>query len=721
MNGSRKALTDNGPARTTVESTRSLNARTLLWPVVLAALAAMKISAVSAPATMVLLCYWPGRLVVRAAGLGAGWDAAGRFILYLAFSLCLAPVLLDLPWHVTNEGRLIVGPVGLLVVAGTCAVERWCSKRPDDASLRLFEGRRSRWAAAGFVVVLAVATIGPYWPTEVHGAPLPAIIHDFVKHHAVFFSLERSPLPLGNPFYAAETHGPVYYYHYFYLIPATVRALAPALSAELAFGLHGLLVAVAATGMVYLMSKRLTGADGPALLSAALLTVAGGLDILPVLLLHKPTIFLDAWADHVVRIAGMLTQMQWSPQNVLGVLVGLVAAYVLSLKGWWRGWLLLGPPLAAALVGASVWPAMPLVLAAVVLVLMDAGTADGRGVVARRLLGAVSAGALMTLAVAPALRHYAEMSARHGKSLTAQWPHQWNALLGRLAPPGILANLLDLPWVLAIEAGGALLFLLLLPRSRWRRAWRDPGVRWLLLASLAAVAGFVSLRSHFRYNDFGQKTMMVALTTGAILAGGVLDPAGTRSLGLRVTGRSPRRRLGKAAFIWAVLALGSPILLYQTPLSVLRRYILPGSRLAVLVHPTVVLAAEEARAYRFLRYELPPDAVLQAHWGAERVDLVQISRKQYGVAVLQEDTMVFQPVDRAAHAAALATLANLLDGPGDARLLHARLRSVGATHVFVGRIERRVWKDLSRFDSPEWFEPVFRDGDTAVYRLRSSP
>jgi len=38
---------------------------------------------------------------------------------------------------------------------------------------------------------------------------------------------------------------------------------------------------------------------------------------------------------------------------------------------------------------------------------------------------------------------------------------------------GILANLLDLPWVLAIELGPLLLLPLLLPGRVCRRAWRD--------------------------------------------------------------------------------------------------------------------------------------------------------------------------------------------------------------------------------------------------------
>ena len=46
-------------------------------------------------------------------------------------------------------------------------------------------------------------------------------------------------------------------------------------------------------------------------------------------------------------------------------------------------------------------------------------------------------GLLILAAGAPSLLGYSEMSRRIGKGLTTEWPHQWNAQLGKLVSPGI--------------------------------------------------------------------------------------------------------------------------------------------------------------------------------------------------------------------------------------------------------------------------------------------
>src|SRR5262249_21367594 len=140
--------------------------------------------------------------------------------------------------------------------------------------------QRALLMAAATIVVFA--TVGAYWPTQgAHGLS-PAIIHDFIKHHAVLLSLERRPLPLGNPFFADQATEPIYYYHFFYLIPATVRAAAPGLSIELAFGVQAALVALSLAGTATLLVKRVTGSAACATLAFLLTTVIGGLDIVPV-------------------------------------------------------------------------------------------------------------------------------------------------------------------------------------------------------------------------------------------------------------------------------------------------------------------------------------------------------------------------------------------------------------------------------------------------------
>jgi len=327
-------------------------------------------------------------------------------------------------------------------------------------------------------------------------------------------------------------------------------------------------------------------------------------------------------------------------------------------------------------------------------------------------------------AALPSLLGYLEMSHRHAKGLTTEWPYQSNALLGKLAPPGVFANLLDLPWLLALEFGPLLLFPLLLPRRIWRRAWDDAGLRLLLISAGVALAGFVSLRSHFTYNDFGQKIILVAMAAGVVLAACILAPDGRRSSALNPPGwalhdqssRRPRRWLGW--FVGLVLLLGLPVGLYQSPLAAVRRYISTGNPLGVFAHPLAARAEAEAEAGRFLRYALPADAVIQAHWGTARLELAQIARRQIGVTVVEQDTMVFFPTDAETHENTLRAVADVLENPTAAQRCHETLQAHGITHVFIGSVEREQWQGLDAFADERFFEGVFHDETSAVYALR---
>jgi len=693
-----------------------------LLPTLLAALAATRYAPLATPATLVLLCYLPGRYLASGFGIAAGWSAAGRFVLAVASSLAIMPVLLNPLWHLTNDGWWLLAAVWLLLtIAGPlyqgCSLRRSSANADPTPERALFTHTRAKIVFAALAALVAFAAIGTYWPTELHGHPTPALIHDFIKHHAVLFSLEQRPLPLGNPFFADSAAGPVYYYHFFYLIPATLRAIVPGVSIELAFGIQAALVGICTAAMFYLIVKRFTGGDGPAMLAALLATVVGGLDVIPVLMFGMKVITLDAWADTLVRIHNLLTQIVWTPQNVQGLLIILLGVYVLSAKGWWHGWFVLGPLLAAALIGSTVWVAAGVLPGLVAFVMIEVWRKRREPAAALlRLLQGGGVALLMLGLSLPSLLGYLEMSHRHGKGLTAAWPYQEHALLGKLAPPGVVANLLDLPWVLVLEFGPLLLFPLLVPRRVWRRAWDDSGLRLLLISTVLTLAGFVTLRSHFTYNDFGQKIILAAQAAGVILAAAVLSPRLVRPtpgnpLGWTLHEETParwRRPLG--VFIGLILLLGLPVGLYQSPLAAVRRY--------VLLDDITGLATREAATGLFMRHDLPAGAVLQADPGAERVWLAQIARRQIGVMTLERDTMVFYPANVAAHERTLQEVTTVLREPVAAERCHAALRSHGITHVFVGTIERDAWSGLDKFADERYFECVFEDEMTAVYALR---
>ena len=698
-----------------------------LWPTLLAGMVALRIEPFATIAGAGLLYVLPGWLIARWMGLAQEWDCAGRALLALALSIVVVPVVLNPIWHLTNARvPLLVDVWALLTLAYIADFRGWGRGRrpPGETVRRMFDDRATRRVAVVVGTLMVLATIGPYWPTELRGYPVPCLIHDFIKHHAVLFSLQQHPLPLGDPFFADGAAGPVYYYHFFYLIPATLRAWSGQISIELAFGLGGAMVALATGGVLYLLVKRFTGGDGPAILAALLVSAIGGLDALALILFRQPAITLDAWADHVVRIPSLFTQMVWSPQNVQGLLATLLGVLLLSVRGWWRGWLVWGPILAAGLVGSSVWVAVATFPGLAAFVLCElAGHRPPTRLALARLLAAGSVAVLMLALSFPSLAGYAEMSRRIGKGLTFEWPYQAHALLGRLAPPGVIANLLDLPWVLVLEFGPALLLPLFLPRALRRRAWADPGLRMLMLCSLLVVAGFVTVRSHFTYNDFGQKTMMVALAAGAVLGACVIAPRPGpvrwwNPLGWTLWGQSaarPRRLL--AAFVGVVLLLALPQGCLQAPLTAVRRYLPAEGPLRRIVRADQVLAEAERGGYRYLRDALPADAVLQADPAADRLKLAQIARRQIGVTVLDRDTMVFYPADVRAHAAALEEVEAALAQAGSARRCRDVLVRHHITHVFLGVIERERWKRPDKFRDAECFARLYEDDACAVFAV----
>lgn len=680
-----------------------------LLPTALAAVVLSRFSPLAAPAGLVLLCYLPGLYALRATSVAHALGAGGQRIAALAVSLAVMPVLLNPIWHLTNAWPALLAAAWLALMALLLLRQLSGSRAPtaEDLAMPETSGSRTAGCVAGAVAVyLMLVTILPYWPTELSGAPIPAAIHDFIKHHAVLLSLERRPLPLGNPFFADELDGPVYYYHYFYLAPATLRTFAPALSIELAFGLHSALVAIATTGMVFVLVRRLSGSARAAAMGALLTALVGGFDIVPLLLRRQPTITLDAWADHLIRTHSLLNQMIWSPQNMLGVLILLIGVYLLSAAGTQRSWLIWGPVLAAALIGTSVWVAFPVLLALPAFVGVELWRERGEPARAiKQLLGAASVAGLTLALSAPTLLGYAEMSRRHGRGLTAAWPHHENAILGKAVPPGPLANLLDLPWVLLIDLGPLLVLPILAGGRVWRRAWQDRGGRLLIIAGLVSLAGFAVLRSDFEYNDFGQKSMLVALIASAVLSG------------MAFADWPIRRRAVRAVAVAAVL-LGLPVSLYEAPLTAVRRHVDPKGPLAFLAPDDAELIAAEAGAYRFIRHHLPEGAVVQGWWDAPRLKLVQIARRPLGVTVLERDTRVFIGRDPATRQRALEEVSKALTQATPVASVYETLRAHHVTHVFVGSVERSSWPALGTFADARYFEPIYDDDDVTVYALK---
>lgn len=674
----------------------------------------------AAPSLAILLGFFPGYILLRGLRLAPAWSAGGRVVLAVAFSLVVTPILLDLLWRVpfTPATRALIAAIVIQAFAFWVLRREWDGANAQEP-LAMFESRWTRAIAGCVAVAVVVATIGPYWPRRMGDWIAPCAIHDFIKHHAVMSSIGRGGLPLDGPFFAAGESGPVYYYHYFYLIPATIRSVTVDMSIELAFAIQSAAVALSLAGTVYCVVKRISRSDAKATLAMLLATVVGGLDVLMLLVMRLPVVTLDAWADHSVRVHNLLNQMMWSPQNVQGLLVGLIGAYLLGCKGWWRGWWWCGPLLCLALIGSSVWVAIPLVAGLFAFVVTH--VVSQRGTRMRCLTQAAGVGALCILVCWPTIGGYMAMSRRLGESLTTDWPRQSHALLGRLLPPGPLANLLDLPWIVLVEFGALAVLPALLSRRQWKMILADSGMRLLAFSAAAALVGFILVRSHFDYNDFGQKSMMVALLFAAVAGGFSIssdhlsrwNPTGwqlDRQL-------SPRLRIPTRVVVGLCVVCGAAVAIYEAPLTAVRRYVDPDSRLSRLAAEDADMVRAERGAYLWMDRNNRPTDVVQADWSRRRLPLAQLSGTRFGVTELERDTKVFCPPKPTEHERILARFVREIETGADEQRLCDLLVEMNVTHVFVGLIEQTGWPRLTRFENPACFEPVYSDASVTIYEI----
>lgn len=652
------------------------------------------------PAAFVLVVWLPGKLLVRAhRGLG---DGRGRHWLGPAAAVVLMPVALSWVWRFTNVRLAVLGAVmAVNVVLWLLALRAGSVARPAP----LWDSRRARVLFGLLLAFVGVCVFCTVWLPGAGQRFGVVAAGDYAKHHAVLWSLERFPLPLHSVFYAGEPDTPYYYYQYHHHLPAALRTLAGnQVSIGGAFGLTCALVAVVFIAAVAVLARETSflGTDNRALLAAACVSVVGGWDVVPALLRlvsgQRPGIVLDAWCPIPWRLHNLATQFQWCPQHVVATLAVVLAAVGLRRCPSARAWLVLAPLLAAAVFGSSVYLAMTVFAAAGVYVAHRMWSARRASTVDRRLPGAVLVIVVLgLLLMARQAWEYRAAGARIGGGLTLEWPRFDFAVLGRLAAPGPLANLLDAPGLLLVDLGLPFVAFFLLAGAAWRNLWRDEGLRLLLLAGLVGTGAFLVARSSHSPFDYSFRIAVMPLQVlGAICAAALLVPDNLRT-GVR-RWRRPVLAVG--------ILLGLPAGLYETPLMAVRSLLLPNPQ------------APEVGALHFLRTQTPPDAVVQ-RGPQDALTLPELTDRQLGVADPDDSHVrVFYPhdIDRMRRVYADVGRAFESAASPDAWSL---LRAASVDYVLLGTQERARYPALHQFDDPAWFELVYADAQARVYRLRS--
>ncbi len=647
------------------------------------------------PAALVLFAWLPGRSLVRS--LGGVDRAAGAGPVAVAASLVFIPVVLTWVYLLTNNRWVIVAAVSVVDLLLIVFSWRRPSAPPSPAP-----SRRVRLILLALVLWTGGAVFASFWLPYAAGGVTTTRAHDYLKHHAVMCSLGRHPLPLHNVFYAAESNTPYYYYHYAYLVPAAIRTITGnAVSIAFVFGLIAAAEAAVFIVLVFLIARAVLESDRGALLSAACVSVVGGFDILPVALRFLTSgvmvVTLDAWSPVAWRFPNVITQYFWCPQHVLAGVALLLCAYWLWHAPDQKWWVVVAPLAGAALFGSSVHVAIVVFPAAavflVVRVIREARMEGGR---AGRLLAAIGAMTVIGLLLT-GLQAYqcAVMNSRYEGGLTMQWDRFPYAVLGRLVPPGPIANFLDAPWILIVDLGLGALACLFVTRQVWKRLLSNAGTQLLTISAVFGVAACFLIRSDVNKIDYGLRVGGIpAAALAAVVAGALLTPAYVR----------PSVRWLRWPVIVVGVTTGLSVGLYEVPATAGRRLI---ERRSAMV---------DAGALAYLREQTPPDAVVQGD-PLRRVDLAALIDRPLGVLDPEcPHVVVFQPLDPARMDCAMADVERAFT-TNASEVAHELLARWGIEYVLVGRIERERFGSLDQFRDPALFEVVYADDNATVYRL----
>jgi hypothetical protein len=627
-------------------------------------------------------------------------DAAGPFG-SLSCGFVFVPIPLAWLWRATNHAGwvlavLLVVSYGLLMLRASRGESRASASAAARAPWPL-------WLLAAWVggcVFLAL------WLPTAFDRVVVQSAHDYVKHHAVLWSLANSPLPLHSPFYAAEPDISYYYYEYHYYIAAAMRQLAgqTSVSIALAFAASSALLAVTLVGLTHRLALVLLGTPRAALFAAACISVLGGWDILPaawrMFETGRPLVTLDTWIAVPWRLHNLATQLIWCPQHVAALLALVFAALLLHVAPRARAWLWVAPLTASFCFGTSAYLTLVYFAASCVLILWalrDGPEAPPFGSRPRFLSALLLMGAASLALTIVQMQQYREMSARFPGGLTVAWERGAHALLGRWLAPGPFANLLDAPWLLLLDLGLPGLALLLVNGAFWGRLSASPAARLLLPAALLGALASVTIRSNIHSFDYSFRiAIMPAQLLGALCAGALLDAGNVRAWA---------RSLGLPALTMGV-ALSAPCGLYELPLMAVRSFLPPDAGECRV----------EAAAIRYVRGHTAPDAVLQA--GPEfSVVLPQLCERAVSVARPDDaHVQVFTPPNRdeMLRKSALAAQAFRSESSREA---HAALHELRVTHVLRGPREMAAFGAMRALEDEKYFERVFTDEQVWVLRV----
>lgn len=648
------------------------------------------------------IAYAPFWVLACAPGVPVGLSLAGRhafgWVAGLAIGYTTSCLVI---WALIATGSMSP-PVLVLALAGEAMglwlVSRWLSR--PVLSLPPWTPRDGA-ALAATLLLVPLLMAAPY--RNLGGVSADGTKHyrayftaDFVWHSALTAELGRFEMPPRNPYMARES---LHYYWTYFLVPAAASSVGPTpvqdVEATLkvnAIATAGLLVAA-----FYLLAWSAGAGAIPAALAVMLVVVAasaeGAIAIKDLWMSGAPLSelrdinvdALTAWKYNGLRIDGVHRTMFYTPQHGLSCALGLLALVPVALSGASGR---LGSIAVSGLLLGLATTLNPFLGAAFLFIYGLAILADAvrtRASIAQLLRHAVAAGPPVVAVLWGTLNAMGEGA---GDALTIGWAGH-----ARHAP--VVTLLMSLGPVLLPALAG------LVPLRRLPTPPMIVAVCGLLVG--LCLLYFVVL-SEASWVGFRAGQILLALLTiplARVLA----------TIGGVASARTGRRLT--AALVVGILAIGAPTVVVDT---------YNASDIANLSHGpgfpwTLTVSRGQQDGLTWVKEHTPQTAVVQmdalargrGHWSF--IPTFAARRMAAGLPISLLPRPEYQRLSR--------QVRTIFDSR-DPAVAHDTARRMGIDYLWVDDVERQAYPKGTTVlaAAPDYFAPVFNNGDVRVYRVR---
>lgn len=632
-----------------------------------------------------------------------GRDHAGGWIagVLIGYALVALAIWAPIAAHVPSALAFV------LAWAATGAVTWYLAPRSAVPLVALPRWTPSASAALLLVLVLTIGIAAP--PLANVGRADSAgnryyrayFTADFVWHTALTAELAKFSMPPRNPYFA---HRPIHYYWAYFLLPAAVSETGPPAlrDVERSLKLNALATGLLLISAVFLAGWTVVGRAGPVAAATALALVASSAEGLYALyrlwsrgapLSGVRDLNIDAitaWWFEGHRIDGLQRCLWYVPQHSMSYALGLIAIAVVAAAGSRAG------KNAIVLTGIVLGCAVafnPFVGAVFALAYGIAVVAD-----ACRRPGAVATIAAHGLAVVPVVAAVGWCAANRmvegaGGALEL-------GLRGASTKAPVLTLTLSLGPVLAFVVAGGLAGL-------WPRVSNQherPAAGSILPASIVVALSlfllyFVRLSVDLSWVGFRAGQMILAAAPALV----------ARFLAWGWYGG--RRSLTAVAFV-AALAAGIPTVVIDE----YNAQDIHNFAMSTTFPWTIVVSADEVAAFKWIREHTPEDAIVQMDPTVrQRSTWSNIpSFAQRRMAAGLPISLLDQP-EYHERSGQVRLMYDTADAGEAWRIAHA----LRIDFIYLDSVERGAHPAATKFgDSPQYFEPVFQQGQAGIYRVK---